>query len=64
MEKKDGRWPMARIPTDSLKWIIATLETVVTDGLTVGEIKCAIQELREEFLRRAVGTELKNGGKE
>ena len=55
---------MADLTTDQIKWISATLETVVNDKMTPVEMEKLIKVLQKEFLMRSVKAALLKGGKQ
>jgi len=55
---------MVDLTTDQIKWISATLETVVADKMTLEEMEKLIKVLQKEFLMRSVKLGLLKGGPE
>ena len=55
---------LASLSLDQIKWISATLETVVADKMTLEEMEKLIKVLQKEFLMRSVKLGLLKGGPE
>ena len=55
---------LASLSLDQIKWISATLETVIADKMTFEEIEHLLPILRKEFLMRSVKLGLLKGGPE
>ena len=55
---------LASLSLDQIKWISATLETVIAEKMTEVEINKLIPILKKEFLMRSVKLELMKGGPE
>ena len=58
--KSEKDW-LATLSTEQIKWITATLETVVLNEMTTEEINYLLPILRKEFLMRSVKVALKKG---
>ena len=61
--KTNKEW-LATLSFDQLRWITATLETVIVDKMTTEEIEHLLPILRKEVLMRSVKLELMKGGPE